>query len=181
MKKLILFFTLLFATAIMQAQQTYQNQRMEMRIPQEEAERKVSTEALQTTLNELISQRHAVQQAHWNVRGPLFYALHDLLGDFYEALDARIDVIAERKVILGAPANGRVGSVAESVDLSELPQGFIEDQQVLDVLTKRYKSLSDRLYYRIEATENDLPTQDLIIGVASMIDKHLWMLRSFQE
>lgn len=183
MKKLIIFSLLLFAAAMVYGQQpkTYQNPETAMLIPLEKENRMVSTEALQATLNELISQRHAVQQAHWNVKGPLFYALHDLLGDFYEMLDAKIDVVAERKVILGAPADGRVGSVAQSVDLPELPQGFIDDQQVLEVLTTRYKTLSDRLYNRIEATENDPPTQDLIIELTTMIDKHLWMLRSFQE
>ncbi|MFW5700550.1 MAG: Dps family protein [Cyclobacteriaceae bacterium] len=183
MKVLVFISILIYSATIAQAQepQNYQNQQAGTQIPLNENQRQTSADALQATLDELISQRHAVQQAHWNVQGPLFHALHELLGEFYVSIDAIIDEVAERKVIIGVPANGKVGTVAESVNFQELPDGFIPDQQVLTILSSRYKAMSDRLYQRIEETENDLPTQDMLIGVTTMIDKQLWMLRSFQQ
>ena len=186
MNKLILFIAILFcfsiATAQAQEMQGYRNNAADDRIPLTEAEREVSVEALQATLYELISQRHAVQQAHWNVQGPLFYSLHDLLGHFYEALNIEIDKIAERKLMLGAPADGSAASVEESANLGEIPSGYIDDQQVLELLTDRYKNISDRLRNRIEATgRNDLVTQDALIGLAGLIEAHLWKLRAFQR
>lgn len=50
-------------------------------------QRKATEQALQNTVYELIALHHAVQQAHWNVVGPLFYSLHDLLGHLYKNLN----------------------------------------------------------------------------------------------
>lgn len=183
MRKLIILSALIFSAGMLQGQglEDYRNRNADTRLPIEGDQRQGSIDALQQTLDELISQRHAVQQAHWNVQGPLFYTLHEMLEEFYETLNAQIDVVAERKVILGAPASGKVGSVAQSVDFQEFPEGFVDDRQVLEVLSARYKTMSDRLYERIEATENDLPSQDVLIAVVRLIDKQLWMLRSFQQ
>jgi starvation-inducible DNA-binding protein len=151
-------------------------------LPLNQEVRMASTKALQTTLNELIAHRHAVQQCHWNVQGPRFYALHDLLGHFYTDLDAVIDVVAERQVILGSPADGRPSYVGKNTDMEPLPEGMIDDQAAIELLISRTKTLSDRLYERIEEVgEKDLVTQDLFIQLAGMLDQQLWKLRSLQE
>lgn len=141
MNRHILFSIILFcfsiATTQAQEMQGYRNPAADDRIPLTDAERETSVEALQATLYELISQRHALQQAHWNVQGPLFYSLHDLLGHFYESLNTEIDKIAERKLMLGAPADGSAASVEESVNLVAIPSGYLDDQKVLDLLTDR--------------------------------------------
>ncbi|MFP4097132.1 MAG: Dps family protein, partial [Cyclobacteriaceae bacterium] len=182
MKKLLLPALVIFCISTTQAQdmQGYRNPAADERIPLEENLRQTSAEALQATLYELISQRHAVQQAHWNVQGPRFYALHDLLGHFYEDLGPKIDMIAERKLALGVSADGRPTAVAEAADLEPVPEGYMDDQRLLDLLTARYKTISDRLYERIEATGDDLVTQDMLINVTGMIDDQLWKLRAFQ-
>lgn len=181
-----IFFTIIlfcFSIANTQAQemQGYRNTAADDRLPLTEAERETSVEALQATLYELISQRHAVQQAHWNVQGPLFYSLHDLLGHFYEAINPKIDMIAERLLVLGVPADGRPAMVTEAADLEPVPEGYMDDQQVPDFLSTRYKTISDRLSERIEATSDDLVTQDMLIGITTMADDHLWKLRAFQR
>lgn len=183
MKKLLLPLLVFFCISTTQAQdrQGYQNPAVDERIPLEENLRQPSAEALQATLYELISQRQAVQQAHWNVQGPLFYSLHDLLGHFYEALGPKIDMIAERQLALGVPADGRPNAVASAADLEPVPEGYLDDQQVLDLLTARYKTISDRLSKRIDATSDDPVTQDMLIDVTGTIDDQLWKLRAFQR
>jgi len=177
----ILLFALLISRAsVAQNLSGYENEAAAQRIPLEAGQRQTSADALQATLYELISQRHAVQQSHWNVQGPLFYSLHDLLGHFYESLGPHIDAIAERKLAIGSAADGRPASVVQSADLTEVPEGHLDDQQVLDLLTERYKTISDRLSERIEQTgQNDLVTQDLLIGLNHTVDDHLWKLRAF--
>ena len=72
--------------------------------------------------------------------------------------------------------------MAQSADLSAFPEDFVTDQQVLDLLTERYKTLSDRLYERIDTTgQNDPVTQDMLIDIARLLDDHLWKLRAFQK
>lgn len=158
---------------------SYRNEDAAQRIPLTEKLRKASAEALGATLVEIIDQSRAVQQAHWNVRGPLFYPLHDLLGEFYDALNEKVDVIAERKLALGFPADGRPSSIAAQAKLGDISSEMISDKEVLDVLTKRYLTISQRLQERITRTTNDLATQGILIELKTMIDKQLWLLRSF--
>jgi starvation-inducible DNA-binding protein len=178
---IIILFCFLYAPLQAQEMQGYRNPAADDRFPLTEAEREASVEALQATLYELISQRHAVQQAHWNVQGPLFYSLHDLLGHFYEAINPKIDMIAERLLVLNVPADGRPEMVAEGANLESVPEGYMDDQQVPDFLSTRYKTISDRLSERIETTSDDLVTQDMLIGTTTMVDDHLWKLRAFQR
>ncbi|WP_051882196.1 Dps family protein [Parvularcula oceani] len=149
-------------------------------VPLEEGVRGTSSEALQDTLYELIALKHMTHQSHWNVTGPLFYSLHDLLGEAYTGLGGYIDQVAERKRALGAPADGRPAAVAQNAALPGFPEGLLADDEVLDLLLTRYETVSERLQQRIGETSDDPVTQDLLIDVARTIEKDLWMIRSFQ-
>src|SRR6059058_239065 len=59
------------------------------------------------------------KQAHWNVKGPQFIALHKLFDEIHAAADEYVDLLAERIVQLGGVAEGVTAIVAER---SELPQ-----------------------------------------------------------
>ena len=67
-------------------------------------------------LNALMNQRLAdavdlqlqMKQAHWNVKGPHFIGLHELFDQIDEAVEAYVDLIAERVVQLGGIAEGTV-------------------------------------------------------------------------
>ncbi len=179
-----IFCSTLFAHA--QSQQgslsDYKDQSANKHIPTVNIDQKPTTEALQATLYELIAQYHAVQQAHWNVQGPLFYSLHDLLGEMYHELLPLIDMTAERMRALNAAADGRPALVARTANLGHFPDGTLTDKQVLDLLTKRYKALSDHLGEQVKTTgQSDVSSQDLLIDVKRTIELHLWKLRAFQQ
>ena len=147
-------------------------------VPLDKAPRRTSNEAPQATVYELTELQHRDHQAHWNVTGPLFYGLHDMLEHFYEDVFATIDTVAERQRSLASPTDGRPVAVAENAGLSDFPAGLMRDKQVLQQLAKDYTTVSERLYDRIEATKDDPPTQDTLIDVVRMVDRHLWMLRA---
>ena len=48
------------------------------------------------------------KQAHWNVKGPDFIALHTLFDQVSEAAEGYVDLIAERIVQLGGIAEGTI-------------------------------------------------------------------------
>lgn len=90
----------------------YRSDAAASQVPYDTATRQVSSDALQSTLYELVSLQHADHQAHWNVVGQNFYSLHDLLGDLYSSLNPLIDRVAERKRALAVAADGDPGRVA---------------------------------------------------------------------
>jgi len=59
------------------------------------------------------------KQAHWNVKGDSFIALHELFHKFNEDVEDYVDLIAERSVQLGGTADGTVRMVAKRSLLSE--------------------------------------------------------------
>lgn len=151
------------------------------RVPSTEIDAPPTRADLQATLYELDDQYHAVHQLHWNVTGPLFISLHELYEEIYTDLATKMDEVAERKLALDAPADARPAAVAENANLSPAtPTGFVPDRESLEILTARHLQISERLVERIARTgETDVVTQDLLISVRDLIDKQLWMLRSF--
>lgn len=157
----------------------YSNRPAAERVPSAQIKKKPTIHDLQDTLYELISQKFAVHQAHWNVRGPLFASLHELFENMYKELEKLIDEVAERKVIIGDSADGRPEAVAEHVNLGDFPTGLISDKEALEALTSRYLVFSDHLAERLEQTgESDITTQDILIKVKRKVDMHLWQLRA---
>jgi starvation-inducible DNA-binding protein len=53
------------------------------------------------------------KQAHWNVKGPNFIALHELFDEVEEELEEHADDIAERAVALGGTAYGTARTTAK--------------------------------------------------------------------
>lgn len=143
--------------------------------------RQTSTEALQQVTYDLIALQHNVHQAHWNVQGIEFYQLHEFYGELYSSLAPFIDAAAERKLALGEPADGRLMQSAENADIEPIDEGYLGDRATLETIEKNYATMSSELYSAIEATSDDLVTQDLLIGFAHTIDKHFWQVRAHLE
>ena len=67
-----------------------------------------AAEVLNRHLAAAIDLHAQVKQAHWNVRGPAFIAIHELLDKVAEAVEDYSDTIAERAGALGATAEGTI-------------------------------------------------------------------------
>ena len=86
-------------------------------------------EQRRSELNALMNQRLAdavdlqmqMKQAHWNVKGPHFIGLHEIFDKIDEAVEAYVDLIAERIVQLGGIAEGTARVAAERSRLEEYP------------------------------------------------------------
>ena len=116
------------------------------------------------------------RQAHWNVKGANFMALHDLFAEVHAAVDAYIDVIAERVVQLGGVAEGTVGIVAKRTTMPDyslaLSSGADHVAAVADGLAAFGRST------RVATEEmnalEDAGSADILTEISRGIDKWLW-------
>src|SRR5437870_12822265 len=67
------------------------------------------SDLLNNRLAEAIDLQTQVKQAHWNVKGPQFIALHKLFDEINDAAVEYVDLLAERAVQLGGTAEGKIG------------------------------------------------------------------------
>src|SRR3954471_3124765 len=75
------------------------------------------------------------KQAHWNVKGPNFIALHELFDEINEALEDYVDGIAERAVQLGGVSEGTVRIVAKRSSLSEYSAKAVDGHGHVEALS----------------------------------------------
>src|SRR5262249_562388 len=87
-----------------------------------EATRVKLIELLNARLADCIDLQTQTKQAHWNVKGPNFIALHELFDKINEDVEDYVDEIAERAVQLGGVAEGTARMVAKRSSLGEYPK-----------------------------------------------------------
>src|SRR5437867_11964923 len=78
-------------------------------------------ELLNRRLADCIDLQTQCKQAHWNVNGPQFIALHKLFDDINEDVEEYVDLLAERVVQLGGIAEGTARIVAERSIIGDYP------------------------------------------------------------
>src|SRR5918999_5426038 len=76
---------------------------------------------LNQRLADCIDLQTMCKQAHWNVKGPQFIALHKLFDEINGEVEEYVDLIAERVVALGGTAEGTARVVAERTTLLDYP------------------------------------------------------------
>jgi len=120
-----------------------------------------------------------VKQAHWNVKGQTFIALHELFDKFAEELEGPIDDIAERITALGGVANGTARQAASTSRLPEYPAA-VSGKDHVTALSDRFAALAMTTRAAIDASAalGDAGTADLFTGISRDLDKSLWFLEA---
>ncbi len=127
--------------------------------------------------NDLKSQ---AKQAHWNVKGMNFIALHELFDQVATDLDPMVDDIAERVTTLGGTALGTVRVAAQNSSLAEYPHEITEGASHVDALSTALADFGKKVRADIDITDElgDADTADLFTGVSRSIDKLLWFVEA---
>lgn len=141
---------------------------------------KVSIETLNARLADGIDLALAVKQAHWNLKGPQFIGVHEMLDGFRDELDDLNDKVAERAVQLGATAFGTTQVVAETSKLAPYPTDVYAIADHLAALIDRYATYANAVRDNIDETDEagDNDTSDLFTEVSRAVDKQLWFLEA---
>lgn len=124
----------------------------------------------------LVLKSHAY---HWNVEGPLFYALHHLTEEQYSEMFGAADVLAERIRALGHLAPMKIGEIVKTRTIADFDGTPSAGQMAAD-LAADHERLAHRLHALIELTEfrKDAVTADLATARAAFHEKAAWMLRA---
>jgi starvation-inducible DNA-binding protein len=137
-------------------------------------------ELLNARLADAIDLQTQIKQAHWNVKGPNFIALHELFDKVNEAVEDFVDDIAERAVQLGGVAEGTARTVAARSSLSEYPANTVDGPGHIEALSSALAAFAKSVRKAIDETD-DLDTADLFTEVSRGIDKWLWFVEAHQQ
>lgn len=142
--------------------------------------RKAMIALLNARLADTIDLRLAVKQAHWNVKGPNFIALHELFDQIQGRVDTFADDIAERAVALAGVVAGTSQAVSKGTTLEAYPTNVIDEKGHLRALADRLAAYGKLARASIDAADEagDKDTADLFTGVSRQIDKDLWFIEA---
>ncbi len=139
-----------------------------------------SVELLNKHLAAAIDLHAQVKQAHWNVKGPHFIALHELFDKISDVVLGQIDDIAERITSLGGTAEGTVAVAAKRSKLKNYPLSITAGKDHLFYLSTQLAVFGKAVRTAIDDTAalGDADTADLFTGMSREIDKYLWFLEA---
>jgi starvation-inducible DNA-binding protein len=141
--------------------------------------RKVSS-LLSASLADAIDLSLQLKQAHWNVKGPNFIALHELFDEVHGVVESKVDELAERLTALGGVAEGTVQAVSKRSSLSPYPLAIRNGREHLEALAGALAAFGGSARKSIGAASaaGDEVTADLFNEITGDIEKQLWFIEA---
>ena len=138
---------------------------------------------LNQSLADSIDLVYQAKQAHWNVKGPNFIALHELFDRVATELDTHVDDIAERVTAMGGVARGTVRLSAENSSLAEYPHEISDGTAHVDALSTALSDFGSKVRKNIDTTDElgDKDTADLYTNISRNVDKLLWFVEAHNQ
>ena len=121
-----------------------------------------------------------IKQAHWNVKGMQFIALHELFDQFAADVYAYVDMLAERITTLGGVAMGTTRLAALNSRLPEIAYDLVDGASFVTAIAERMAQFSATSRAAIDQADadGDMVTADLLTEITRGNDKNLWFLEA---
>jgi len=145
--------------------------------------RKAAIEILQARLSDALDLEAQMKQAHWNVRGPNFFQLHQLFDSLHDTVEGYVDLLAERITTLGGVADGRVQTTAAATKLYEYALATKGGEAHLRAVAAVLGQFAKSVRSDIDETANlpDADTADVLTEVSRGVDQQLWFVEAHLE
>jgi starvation-inducible DNA-binding protein len=139
-------------------------------------------ELLQMRLHSLNDLHLTLKHVHWNVVGPHFIAVHEMIDPQVDKVRAMTDDLAERISTLGGEPNGTPGALVERRTWDDYSIGRAEAIEHLGALDLVYTSVIEDHREAMRATETSDPvTQDILIEQLRGLELFQWFVRAHLE
>lgn len=135
---------------------------------------------LNVRLADSVDLMHQAKQAHWNVKGPAFIALHKLFDEIVDAAEEYMDLMAERVVQLGGTAEGTVRTAAQRSTLGEYPLQITAERDHAEALSSALAAFGKSVRQAIGKADElgDQDTADIFTEISRGTDKYLWFVEA---
>ena len=137
---------------------------------------------LQNRLHALNDLQLTLKHAHWNVVGPNFISVHEMLDPQIETVRGFVDEVAERMATMGVSPNGLPGAIVASRkwdDYDVMRATGVEHLAALDLVYSGV--IKDHRKAIEKAGKVDPITEDMLIGQVKGLELFQWFMRSHIE
>ncbi|MUV39880.1 General stress protein 20U [Lentibacillus sp. JNUCC-1] len=138
-------------------------------------------------LNQLLSNQFVLyvklHRYHWFIQGQHFFELHRLFESLYKETAQQLDDVAERILAIdGKP----LATMAKFLEESTLVEASADDTEteIIHQLQTDYETLVHEIRETglpLADKDGDEPSTDLLVSLQGIYEKHLWMLKAYQE
>lgn len=123
-----------------------------------------------------------LKHVHWNVVGPNFIGVHEMIDPQVELVRGYADEVAERIATLGGSPQGTPGAILKDRTWDDYSVGRDTVQAHLAALDLVYNGVIEDTRRGIDETEKlDPVTQDILIDHSAELEKFQWFVRAHLE
>lgn len=117
---------------------------------------------------------------HWYVKGEQFFTLHAKFEELYGEAAQYVDDLAERILAVQGTPLATMKDYLATATVTEAKGGETA-QQMVQAIADDFTKLIGELQAGMEIAQanNDESTSDMLLGIHTSLEKHVWMLRSF--
>lgn len=139
-------------------------------------------ELLQKALSRYNDLHLTLKHVHWNVVGPNFIGVHEMIDPQVELVRGYADEVAERIAALGTSPQGTPGAIINDRTWDDYSVGRDAVQAHLAALDLVYTGVIEDTRKGIDRLEElDLVSQDMLISHAGELEKFQWFVRAHLE
>jgi starvation-inducible DNA-binding protein len=136
-------------------------------------------ECLQERLASLVDLSLTLKHIHWNVVGPNFIGVHQMLDPQYEGVQLMVDDLAERIASLGGVPSGLPGRLTDVRAWDDYSLDRADSMSHLGALDMVYSGVIAAHRRAMDTVaDDDRVSEDVLIGQTGTLERYQWFVRS---